>query len=351
VKERRCFAEPIYAEICRRRFRYSLETLNPMNHHKGEIVQMMRKGLYTILIVCLLAMAPASVALAQRPEPPTPDLAAAGDMPETVQQAVALQESLTAEQHAAVRAILDKHLPDLEAASEALVAALGAPPDASMGKMSASADIATRGEPAAAAAPVDRELMVGVQAVLQAIDADMAGVLDADQLALYRAVMNPEFAAAPDAAGPDAAGAPGAYTTNCYWGAYYNAGTEAYAWLSYVYGYYDYYYYGGYYYAFLTYYYAYQTYSAAVNALRYSAPVYFTYYFFGQYTSGYPYNAYDYSYWTEYYGYRAWFYGYYNYYYYGSGSGYGWYAYYYGYQSFYGGDYGHYYTYYCYVYS
>jgi hypothetical protein len=29
VKERRCFAEPMCAEVCRRRFRYDLATLNP----------------------------------------------------------------------------------------------------------------------------------------------------------------------------------------------------------------------------------------------------------------------------------------------------------------------------------
>ena len=312
---------------------------------------MMRKGLYMVLIVCLLAMAPASVALAQRPEPPTLDLEVAGDMPETVQQAAALQESLTAEQHAAVRAILDKHLAELQAASDALMASMGvAPADASMGKMSASADIATRGEPAAAAEPVDREAMARVQAVLQAIDADMAGVLDADQLALYRAVMNPEFAAPDAAAGPDAAGSPGSYTSNCYYGAYYNAWAETAAWLSYLYGYYDYYYYG-YWYAYATYYYAYQTYLYGVYAVSYSGPVYFTYNFFNQYTSGYPYNAYANSYYTEYYGYYAYYYGYYNYYYYGSGSTYGYYAYYYGYNAWYGGDYGHYYTYYCYYYA
>lgn len=310
---------------------------------------MMRKGLYTVLIVCLLAMAPASVALAQRPQPPTLDLELAANMPEALQQAAALQESLTAEQHAAVRAVLDEHQADLQAASDALAAAMGAAPDAAMGKMSASPDIATRVGPEAAAEPVDRELMARVQAVLQAIDADMAGVLDADQLALYRAAMNPEFAA-PDAAAPDAPDATGSYTSNCYYGAYYNAWAEAYGWLSYVYAYYDYYYYG-YTYAYYTLYYAYYTYLYGVYALDYSGPVYFTYYFFNQYTSGYPYNAYQNSYYTEYYGYRAYYYGYYNYYYYGSGSGYAYYAYYYGYYSFYGGDYGHYYTYYCYYYA
>ena len=318
-----------------------------MNHQKGELVHMMRKGLYTVLIVCLLAMAPASVALAQRPEPPTLDLAV--DMPETVQKAVALQESHTAEQHAAVRAVLDKHLAALEAASEALVAGMGMAPDAAMGKMSASADVATRVGPEAAAEPVDREAMARVQAVLQAIDADMAGVLDADQLALYRAVMNPEFAA-PDAAAPDAPESPGYYTSNCYYGAYYNAWAECYAWLAYVYGYYDYYYYG-YTYAYYTYYYAYYTYRYGVYAVSYSGPVYFTYYFFNQYTSGYPYNAYSNSYYTELYGYYAYYYGYYNHYYYGSGTSLSYYAYYYSYYAFYGGDYGHYYTYYCYYYA
>lgn len=320
-----------------------------MNHHKGEIVHMMRKGLYTILIVCLLA-APASVALAQKPEPPTLDLEVTGEMPETLQQAAALQESLTAEQHAAVRAVLDKHLADLEAASEALAAALGPAPDASMGKMSASPDVATRAGPEAAAEPVDRELMARVQAVLQAIDADMAGVLDADQLALYRAVMNPALAAPDAAAEPDDAAAPGYYTTYCFYAPYYNAYAEAYGWLSYLWGYYDYYYYG-YYYAYLTYYYAYYAYTNGVAALSYSAPLYYTYYYHGQYTSGYPYNAYNYSYYTEYYGYRAYYYGFYNHYYYGSYSTYSYYAYYYGYEAFYGGDYGHYYAYYCYYYA
>jgi hypothetical protein len=311
---------------------------------------MMRKTLYVLLTMCLLAVIPANAALAQRPEPPTLDLEVAGDMPETLQQAAALQESLTAEQHAAVRAILDKHLPDLQAASDALVAATGAAPDASMGKMSADADIATRVGPEAFAGPVDPEIMARIQAVLQAIEADMAGVLDADQLALYQAVMNPEVARPDAAAGPDAPGSPGAYTTNCYNGAYYDAWAESYAWLSYYYAYYDYYYYG-YSYAYYTYYYAYVTYVYGVYALDYSGPVYFTYKFFGQYTSGYPYNAYTNSYYIEYYGYAAYYYGFYNYYYYGSGSSLAWYAYYYAYYAYYAGDYAHYYTYYCYYYS
>jgi hypothetical protein len=323
-----------------------------------EISKMVRKKLYLLTVVCMLSVAlmPAGVALADKPEPPKFDLERPGgppvadmaSLPEAVQQAVALQEGLTAEQHAAVRAILDKHLPEVEATTKALMAELGVTVDASVGKLPSAPDVATNGEPAPNAEPVDREIMARIEAMVNSIDAEMAAVLDADQLALYRAVVRPELARPDTVEAEAAAGPEGSYTSNCYYGAYYDARAEAYAWLGYLYAYYDYYY-NGYTYAYYAYYYAYQTYVYSRYALGYSAPVYFTYYFFNQYTSGYPYNAYYYSSYAETYGYYAYYYGYYNYYY--NGTTYGYYAYVYNYNAYSAADYGHYYTYYCYYYS
>ena len=62
---------------------------------------MVRKKLYLLAVVCMLSVAlmPAGVALAEKPEPPKLDLEMPGgppvvdmaSLPETVQQAVALQ--------------------------------------------------------------------------------------------------------------------------------------------------------------------------------------------------------------------------------------------------------------------
>lgn len=311
---------------------------------------MLRKSLYLLAAICMLAttMVPANVALAQKPEPPElgleqPDglpVIDVQNLPETVQQAAVLQESLTPEQHAAVRAILDKYLPEMQATTDALVA---------VGKPAADA------EPE----PVDRDIMARIRAMFKNIDAEMATVLDADQLALYRAVTQPPLPGDDAMPKPDNTAMPKRddspvgpqdYTSNCFYGARYNAYADAYAWLSYLYAYYDYYYYG-YSYAYYTYYYAYQTYLYSKYALDYSGPTYFLYYYHGQYGSGYPYYAYYYSDYAENYGYYAYLYGYYNYYYYGSGSSYAYYAYAYAYYAYYGADYAHYYTYYCYYYS
>jgi hypothetical protein len=281
---------------------------------------MIRKYVYLFLAVCLLAGAaiPTNVALAQRPEPPAPEFGLPGgppeidfqNLPSTLKKAVELQNSLTPAQHEAVRQILDSYLPEVQAVSEAF-AATGRPmPDSEL-------------------EPLDKDLTARMWAIVDAIDADMATVLDADQLALYRAVVNPDL----DDLGPlpDPADAPkplgtNGYTSHCLYGAYYNANAKYHFYFGYLYAYYDYYYYGGSY-AYNAYYYSYYGYYYARVALDYSGATYFSYYYFDMYTTNYPYYAYYYSYYSELYGYYGYYYAYYNYFYYGSGSSYGYYAY------------------------
>jgi hypothetical protein len=314
---------------------------------------MVRKSVYTILVVSLLLVtaAPANVALAQKPEPPDalalPDGLPAVDMenlPDALQKAAALQESLTPEQHAAVREILDNYQPEMQAISGGLMAT---------GKVEFGA------EPQR----IDPDIAARMLALVESIEAEMAGVLGADQLALYQAVMQaPEFlgddAAVPEVAVPtlgELGLAPAeveGYTSYCFYGPLYGAYAKYYAWWGYVYAYYNYYYYGTTYGYYATLY-AYYGWAYMWDALLYAADTYFFLYYTGMYqvTNSYPfpYWCYLYGYYAEYYLYYAYLYAYYDYYY-GSGSSYAYYAYYY---CLYGNNYAYYtylYCYYCYYY-
>jgi hypothetical protein len=305
---------------------------------------MVRKSSYLLAVICLLlvALAPANVALAQKPEPPTAGLEQFGgppaidteNLPEIVQKATALQGGLTPDQHAAVRDILDKYRPEMQAIVEAQMAAEKPSPEA---------------EPQ----PLDGDIVARTVAMLEHIDAEMAAVLSADQLALYRAVMQPalEVAAVPELSASPSGGS-GYYTDNCYYCPIFGAYADGYSWLGYVYSYYNYYYYGTdyAYYALL---YAYYGYAYSRLSLDYSGPTYFLYYYTGQYgiedDYSYMYWAYSHAYYAEVYTYYAYVYAYYDYYYYGTS--YGYYAYLYTYYAYLYADYGHYYCYYCYYYG
>jgi hypothetical protein len=254
------------------------------------------------------------------------------NLPETVQKAAVLQESLTPEQHAAVREVLDRYQPEMQAIMEVFTALPKSPAGA---------------EPQ----PLDKDITARMTAMLYNIDAEMATFLNADQLALYRAVMQPPFdgEALPNTSKPEGAPAvpQGSYTDNCFYGAYYTAYTSYYGYFAYIYGYYDYYY--GYPYGYEAYIYSYYGFVYGDTALDYSAPTYVQGYYFGMWTCDYPYYAWLYSYYAETYTYYGYIYAFYDYYYYGST--YGYYSYVYGVYANGGADIAEYYTYYCYYYT
>jgi hypothetical protein len=294
--------------------------------------------LYLLAAVCLLSVAlvPANVVLAQRPEPPEPPVAElegfdgppAIDMenlPATVEKAAALQESLTPEQHASVRQVLDKYQPEMQAIMEAYMAVP---------------------KPEAGDEPqrVDEELSARMTGVLQDIDAEMAVVLDAEQLALYRAVMQPTLEGVAPESADEGAVPQGSYTSNCEYGAYYAAWTSYYGYYGYVYAYYNYYY-NGTTYGYYAYVYGYYGFVYGDLALDYSAPTYVQGYYFGMWTSSYTYNAWYYAYYAEVYTYYSMYYAYYDYY--DTGHSLAYYTYYFEYYATYGADLAEYYLYYC----
>ena len=244
---------------------------------------MKRKALLALSVVLLLVMTvvPAQVGLADKPEPPDMaglDAAPATDwqnLPAAVQAGAALKKSLTLDQRAAWRVILDSYLPEMRA-----IMAL-APAE----KPSAEA------EPQ----PVDASLKMRTAALLDSINAEMAAVLDAEQLALFRAVMNPNFPdvdplpsedvaeALPiaDVADPSAVDAvEGCYTGHCFDSAYYGAHGDYLGWLAYTYAAYNYYYHGtqlGYH----GYVWAYGARLYGLSGLKYAGRGYFTTYYGG----------------------------------------------------------------------
>jgi hypothetical protein len=294
-----------------------------------------------------MVLAPAQAALADKPEPPAGaqlDAAPAVDLqnlPDALKAADALQATLSADQLAAARAVLDSYMPELQAIM-ALINPEKPSPDA---------------EPQR----VDPGLAARMVAVLDGIDAGLASVLDADQMALYRAVAMPDLSSAPPApdgtvpelAAPSAVDAVEGYTSYCWYSPYYGAYAKYYSYYGYIYAYYQYYYYYTSTYSYLAYYYAYYSYWYSRYALDYSAPGYFGGYYTGMVSveDGYTYFywAYYWSYYGYLYGYYAYYYAWYHYYYEYSG-GYAYYSYYYNY---YGYDYGwsaYVYAYYCYYY-
>lgn len=297
---------------------------------------MVRRSLSILLVLSVLLGATFSVAVAQKPQPPKPmgDLSAApaidtANLPETIQQASALKESLSKDQQVAVTQVLEKYLPELKEITELLSAA----PKAAPGEQPQ---------------PVDKGIALRLETMVKNIDAEMAQVLNASQLELFRAGVSPTIGIAqanPQAADPQ--GVEG-YTENCWYCAYYDSNAKYYAYYAYLYAYYNYYYYSSSSYAYYAYYYSYYGYYYSKIALDYSGPTYFSLYYFDNYTTDYPYYAYYYSYQAYYYAYYGYLYSYYAYYY-GSGSAYAYYAYLYGYYAYTGGYYAYYYGYYCYA--
>jgi hypothetical protein len=319
---------------------------------------MMRKTLYLLLAVSVLAMVPANVVLAQKPDPPDAFEEAIGpplldpsvlplDMqaePEAVQKAVELRESLSPKQLAAIVRMLDRYAPEMQAMADALLAGM----NADVGGM-------VFGAPAAAEPErIDADL-AAMNALVADIDAEMAAILDADQLALHQAAMVGLDEPLPGAAASTGWGVAPAeaegYTSNCWYSPVYGAYAKYYGYYGYLYAYYAYYYCGtsDCYYAYL---YAYYGYWYARYALDYSGPSYFGAYYTGMVSVE---NSYTYIYWAYYYSLYSYYYNYYSYLYAvdcysGCSNTYSYYSYLYNYYSYIYGYNAYYYAYYCYYY-
>lgn len=295
---------------------------------------MLKKSLFLFLALALLLggfMVPTGAARAARPEPPAaegiqaPPAIDFNNLPDTLQKASQLQNSLTPDQLTAVRAILDKYSAEATAIHE-VMAALGKP---------------QRSEPA----QMDAAIVERMNNLIANIEAEMAGVLGADQFALYQAVTRPSMPGTE--MNPTSASTQGGYTSYCWYATYENTIAWYYNYYAYIYGYYDYYY-TGHSYAYYAYVYAYYGWVRAGYALDYSAPLYMMSYYLGMWWTNDPYYSYYYNYYSFYYMDYAEYYAYYNYYYYGTT--YGYYAYVYAYYGYYESYYAYYDAYYCYYY-
>lgn len=305
---------------------------------------MLRKLVFIMLAVAMVlgvGFVPDKAALAQHPEPPTlegqrpgtPPAIDYANLPAPMLKANQLHTSLNADQAAAMARILEAHMPEFKEIMLALTA---------------------QGKSDGEAKPVDKAIADRLVAALNAIDSDLALVLTADQMDLYRAVMQPEIMSTSNPAAPADNGT-SYYTDYCFYGAYYDAYAMFYGYYGYVNAYYNWYllyYYGyTYYYAYDAYYWSYYGWVYSTYALDYSGPNYFSLLYFGVYTVDYPYYAYYYSDYAEYYTYYAYIYSYYAYYYDYSFTEYAYYAQLYDYYAWYGAYYGEYNTYYCYYYG
>jgi len=304
---------------------------------------MSHKKSLLLFVMLMLILTPANLVFAQKPEPPQLNLDAPEidmqNLPVTVQKAATLQSSLTRAQKAAAREILDGYIPEIEAIRAAMMPVAYERGASLMQK-------------------VDPEVTARLRTLLKEIDAELSEVLDAEEMALYRATVVPDLSAEepasidferePDKNLIEPAGE-GSY---CDIGAYYDAYTHVYGYIGYIYALYDYAYGSGSDYAYYSYYYAYYGYYYAVTASRYSAPTAYSYDYFGTWTNEegtpFPYYAYVYAYTAWDYFYYAWVYAYYSYYYYGWD--YAYYAYAYNYTAYDGAYYGYNYDYYCYYY-
>jgi hypothetical protein len=241
-------------------------------------------------------------------------MAEALPVPAAVENVVALKESLTADQQQALRAALDKHMPQLVAITKQLPAP----------------DLTEAGaEPAISDAETDKAVLRVAKRLdqLQAkISADVKGILTPEQFAVFEAGLAPTrgMQEALMVVDPDA---PDLYCTYCW----YSANEAAYA---------DYYMYVQYYYAYYCYYYCGSTYSYYAYVYAYNAYVYYSFDGLIEISTGYfdcrvwgsdrhrgiyysvsdLYNAYYYSHYAAIYAYYAYYYGctsycYYSYYY------------------------------------
>jgi len=344
-----------------------------MNARKRSLVSVLALMAATVVSVqSLYAAPPAPTNAPSLDSLPKPDLSTA---PLAIQQGAALQSSLSADQLAAIQAVLGKYQPEITASAEALLQQRQAGPKAG----------------------VNKALFASANNLVSQINAEISSVLNADQQTLLTAATSRNVAtdvvSAPNQADssvakvapmagptgtllreplqqvgqagetlslpseaivvqPDAAAAPNgadAYTSNCYYSPYYLANyVYPYAYYAYLYSYYDYLNTGRSS-AYNAYYYSYYSYYYTQLALDYAGPVYFYLGWTGFYPSSYPYYAYYYAYYADYYAYYGNVYAYYNYYTYGTT--YGYYGYYYAYYANLYSDDASYYAYYCYYYS
>lgn len=289
------------------------------------------------------------------------------EVPEEVANTVAWRESLTAEQVAAVQAIVTKYQPQLQAIAESIPTPGGQPSSDNavylpliIGDSAQLAQATTATEKPTDDTADPRELLTSAEtiaAVRQAtadlsalqsqIDQEMAAVLNTDQQARLQtnsATFQKELKDIATLA--DLEAAPQA-DSDCFNGAYYGAIAHYYAWYAYIYGYYDYIYYGNSY-SYYDYLYNYYGYYYTFIGLPYAGGAYFdSYYGFGYDSNDWgPDEAYSYFNNAAYYSYYGGLNGYYSYYYYGSYYGYYGYAYGYSYANTYA-YYAYYYSYYC----
>lgn len=297
---------------------------------------MLRKVVFLFLAAALLLggfVKPSSSAYAARPEPPAvdgiqpPEIDFA-NVPETIQKATQFKDSQSAEQLAAGRAILDKYLPELQAISESMIA---------QGKPERNTDVR-----------MDPAIAERINKLVADIEAEMAGILSAEQLALFQAATRPEMLAA-ETSSASPQGVDGYYTSYCFYAAWEDSWGWYYAYWQYLYAYYEYAYYYTNSYDYYAYYYSYYGYLNAGYGIQRSGPLYFQAYYPGMWWSNYPYYSYYYNYYADYYSYYGYLYAYYSYYYY-SGSSYAYYSYYYGYYANYYLDWARYDAYWCYYY-
>jgi len=342
---------------------------------------MIRKA-RTVLTACLVLLTLAlstTLTAAQQPLSPrlevTPPLqghlkegfsAPLGDklaVPDAVRTTVKLRESLSANQQAAIRAVLDRHALDLQAIRQRLPeqgngANLSVgnklPRQQQLDRMTEGNTNVAGSNSKVSAQDIQRDTNLlknlgktatRLKGIQDQIDREVTALLTADQQALYLQSVKPLQQAGAQTAAAINREASIQSTSDCFYGAYYGTIAKYYAYVAYYYGYYDYYYYGNTY-AYYDYLYNYYAYSYAYNGLRDAAAAYFD----SAYGFGYDFNnqsdsAYTNFVYAEYYAYYGSLYGYYSYYYYGSA--YGYYGYYYGYYADYYSYYAYYYSYYC----
>jgi hypothetical protein len=294
---------------------------------------MLKKCVFLFVVAALFLggfTVPSGSAQAARPQPPTveglpPRTVDMDNLAEPLQKALDLQASLTPEQLAGVRTVLDKYLPAMQAIHEGL---------ATQGKPQ-------RSEPV----QMDTAIVDQMNTVIANIESEMAGVLNADQFALYQAVTKPAKTAAPlDSLGQSVEGG---YTSYCWYSTYENTLAWYYSYYGYLNSYYSYYY-NNTSNAYYAYYYAYYGWEDAGYALDYSAPLYMQTYYLGLWWSAYPYNAFYWSYYTYSDMNYAYYYAYYQYFYDTDYSGgYAYYAYLWNYYGYYYGYYSYLDSYYC----
>jgi hypothetical protein len=299
---------------------------------------MTRKLVSLILALCLLFVSTTAVG-AQKPQPPQISAAptvepSLSELPETVQKAVMLQESLTTAQQTAVRQVLDSYRPEMNAIAQVFMAT----PKGQVTDLQ----------------KLNPMVMKRMKEMVANIEADLNGVLSAEQMAWFHSVLYPEMQQAPQlpsAQIPEIKAPEAAEQTYCFYGAYYDAGGNSYGWMGYLYAYYSFYYYGSNY-AFCAYQYAYYGYVYARYALDYSGPTGYSLEYYGIYNNEgdypYPYYAYVYAYSAYDYFYYAYVYSYYDYYY--TGTDYAYYAYAYNSAAYNSVSYSYVYDYYCYYY-